>query len=168
MCHCSAVQIDPAGLNPNQVSLSCSVCLLTCQLLLSSLLFIAFCLAYTDYIAIMVQPVVPFYQCGCFFARMSLAGWPVCQSFSVYMWLWYIMAIHLLSVVRNRRVSVCFSFLLACLITYMCHFVDVVGFYVCSCVIWVLVSLYVCACGGSTGAPVPLRAHLFCTLCPVN
>lgn len=25
-----------------------------------------------------------------------------------------------------------------------------------------------CACGGKMGALVPLRAHLFCTLCPVN
>lgn len=47
------------------------------------------------------------------------------------------------------------------LITYMCDFVDALGVYVCT-------VPCMCACGGSTGAPVPLRAHLFCTLCPVN
>lgn len=53
------MQIDPAGLSPNQVFLLLYVYTLTCQLLLSPLLFRAFCLAHIDYIVIMEQSVAP-------------------------------------------------------------------------------------------------------------
>lgn len=40
-------------------------------------MFIAFCLAHIDYVAIMGQPVVSFYQCGCLpfcFCKKVVAG----------------------------------------------------------------------------------------------
>lgn len=84
------------------------------------------------------------------------------------------MTIHLLSGGWQRWIPdcVCVSvyvlhFSCAYLITCMCHFAKhvLMFMFVLHCV---GARACMCACGGSTEAPVPLRAHLFCTLCPVN